>query len=210
MLNQLRQTVMPVKMGLARPIAATGIPPNLLTLLAVPLSLGAAGLILQGQPGWAFALALPAVLVDFVDGPVATLQGRATPYGNLLESVVDRVVDAALLAGLASVFPVAAASALGCSTVVSYVKARTGLVIVSDNREWPGWGDRSDRVVLVLLSILLLALGWRGLAELALWLVATLSAVGVVQRLRYAYELVKTGELLPYLRQNESQSREGS
>ncbi|GMU57506.1 MAG: phosphatidylglycerophosphate synthase [Candidatus Xenobia bacterium] len=202
MLNQLRQTVMPVKMGLARPIAATGIPPNLLTLLAVPLSLGAAGLILQGQPGWAFALALPSVLVDFVDGPVAKLQGRVTPYGNLLESVVDRVVEAALLAGLASVFPLAAASALGCSTVVSYVKARTGLVIVSDNREWPGWGDRSDRVVLVLLSLLLLALGWRECAQLALWTVASLSAVGAVQRLIYARSLIQTGELLPYLRQD--------
>ncbi len=202
MLNQLRQTVMPVKLALARPIAATGIPPNLLTLLAVPLSLGAAGLILQGQPGWAFALALPSVLVDFVDGPVATLQGRATPYGNLLESVVDRVVEAALLAGLASVFPLAAASALGCSTVVSYVKARAGLVIVSDNREWPGWGDRSDRVVLVLLSLLLLALGWRESAELVLWLVASLSAVGAVQRLAYAHKLIETGELLPYLRQD--------
>lgn len=202
MLNQLRQTVMPVKLALARPIAATGIPPNLLTLLAVPLSVGAAGLILQGQPGWAFALALPSVLVDFVDGPVATLQGRVTPYGNLLESVVDRVVEAALLAGLASVFPLAAASALGCSTVVSYVKARTGLVIVSDNREWPGWGDRSDRVVLVLLSLLLLALGWRESAELVLWLVASLSAVGAVQRLAYAHKLVETGELLPYLRQD--------
>ncbi len=202
MLNQLRQTVMPVKLAMARPIAATGIPPNLLTLLAVPLSVGAAGLVLQGQPGWAFALALPSVLVDFVDGPVATLQGRVTPYGNLLESVVDRVVEAALLVGLASVFPLAAASALGCSTVVSYVKARTGLVIVSDNREWPGWGDRSDRVVLVLLSLLLLSLGWRDSAELALWLVASLSTVGAVQRLAYAHKLVETGELLPYLRQD--------
>ncbi|MCE7870258.1 CDP-alcohol phosphatidyltransferase family protein [bacterium CPR1] len=208
MLNQLRQAVMPVKMGLARPIAATGIPPNLLTLSAVPLSLGAAGLILHGQPGWALALALPAVLVDFVDGPVATLQGRVTPFGNLLESVVDRVVDAALLAGLAGLFPLAAASALGCSSLVSYVKARTGLVIVSDNHDWPGWGDRSERVALVLVSILLLALGWSQSAELALWLMATVSLVGAVQRLIYARSLVQTGKLLPYLRQDRPQAQE--
>lgn len=202
MLNQLRESVTPLKNALAKPIAATGMSPNLFTLLALPLALGASLLLYRGAWGLALALAIPAALVDFVDGPVARLQNRATPFGNLLEAVVDRIVDAALLVGLATRFPLAASCALACSMVVSYVKARTALVVVCDNREWPGWGDRSDRVVLVLLSILSMALGLAAAAEGMLWLMASASLVGLVQRLRYARALVERSDLLPYLRQS--------
>lgn len=201
MLNQLRETVTPLKNALARPIAASGMSPNLFTLLAVPLAVGAGMLLYRGAWGPALALAIPAALVDFVDGPVARLQNRATPFGNLLEAVVDRIVDASLLVGLATRFPLAASAALACSMVVSYVKARTALVVICDNREWPGWGDRSDRVVLLLLSLLMMALGLPRAAEGLLWVMASAALVGLVQRLRYARALVEQSELLPYLRQ---------
>lgn len=201
MLNQLRESVTPLKNALARPIARTGLHPNLFTLLALPLATGAAWLLYRGHLWPALVLGIAGALVDFVDGPVARLQNKATPFGNLLEAVVDKLVDAILLTGLATRFPLAACVALACSMVTSYVKARTALVVVCDNREWPGWGDRSDRVVLMLVSVLLLALGWPRAAEGALWMVASAALVGIAQRLLYAKKLVEESELLPYLRE---------
>lgn len=201
MLNQLRENVTPLKNALARPIAMTGMSPNLFTLTAIPLAAGAAMLLYYGYPKPALALAIPSALVDFVDGPVARLQNKVTPFGNLLEAVVDRIVEAVLLVSLALKFPLAAGAALGASMVVSYIKARTALVVVADNREWPGWGDRSDRVVLILVAMLMLALQQPRLAELALWLVATASLVGVAQRILYARRLIQESELLPYLQE---------
>lgn len=202
MLSQLRHRLEPLREALARPIAATGVDPNLVTMLAVPLAL-AACVTSGSHPGLALLLGMSTALVDFVDGPVARLASRTTAFGNLLDAVVDRVVEAALLAGLACRFPLASCAALGFSMAVSYVKARTGLVVITDNREWPGFGDRADRVVLILLALLMLTLGSPRLAELMLWLVASLSLVGLVQRLLYARRLIEQAEreggLLPYL-----------
>lgn len=205
MLSLLRQKVQPLREALARPIAATGVDPNLVTLLGVPLAVAAGALAAAEQPALALMVAVPTALVDFLDGPVARLSGRTTVFGNLLDAVVDRVVEAALLAGLSFRFPLAACLALGFSMVVSYVKARTGLVVVTDNREWPGFGDRADRMVLILISLLMLALGAPRLAELMLWLVASFSLVGLFQRLAYARALIgeaeRNGTLLPYLKE---------
>lgn len=207
-LSSLRSAVVPLKQALARPLAALGLPPNLLTLAAIPLALGAAWLVALDRPLVGLLLAVPASLVDFIDGEVARLQGRSSAFGNLLEAIVDRVVEGLLLASLVPFFPLAAAASLGLGFLVSYVKARTGLVVAADNRDWPGWGDHSDRILLALVAILLWGLGLRlgGVfaAEGALWLLAALSLVGVLQRLRYSRELIReaerSGDLLAYLK----------
>ncbi len=199
MLSRLRARTEPLAEALARPIVATGLNPNLLTVLGVPLSVTVGVLFAGGHPGLAVLLALPTALVDFVDGAVARLSRRTSSFGNLLDAVVDRVVEAALLVGMAPRFPMAACMAMGGCLIVSYIKARTGLVVVTDNRDWPGFADRTDRVVLIFLAMLMVALGSPALGELMLWLVASISLVGIVQRVLYARKLIDEAELLPYL-----------
>lgn len=197
----------PVRSVLAAPLAWAGLSPDRVTLAALPLAGGAAVAVLLHAPGIAFVLALLAVLMDLVDGEVARRTGQASPFGSCLDAVVDRAVEGILLAALAPACPLAACSALlGCQ-LVSYVKARVGLVIVTDNRDWPGIGDRSDRVVLILLGILLSSGSWRfvGLSatEMVLWALAGTCAVATRQRLAHARALVseaeREGTLLPYL-----------
>lgn len=208
MLSKLRDAVAPVKRALAEPLVRLRVPPDVVSLCGIPLSLAALWLVLAERPVAAFLVATAAALVDFVDGEVARRQERASPFGNMFEAVIDRFVEAALLAALAPRHPLASVSALGLSGMVSYVKARTGLVIVSDNRDWPGIGDRSDRVVLILLAILLsgCAPGTLGgmAAEGMLWIVVAICAVGCVQRILHARALIReaerSGGLLPYLR----------
>lgn len=190
MLGHLRAAVAPLKRMLATPLARSGVHPDVVTLSAIPLALAAAWLVLEGRPLAALIPALPAVLLDFVDGEVARLQGRVTPFGDLLEAVVDRVVEGILLTALAVEFPLAAAGAMGLSILVSYVKARTGLVVPCDNRDWPGWGDHSDRVLLILAALLARGCWGPTAAEAVLWALASTALVGALGRLRHARRLI--------------------
>lgn len=178
----------------AKPFVAAGISPNAITLAAIPLSTLAALATVWGYFFLAFWLALPSVLLDFLDGAVARASGQESDYGNHLEAVVDRYVEAALLAGLAYHFPVLATGALGLSMLVSYIKARVGLVISSDNSDWPGVGDRADRVLLLLVSILFLAYGHRIWSLATLLLLTAVAAVGCVQRMKHSKFLIEQAE----------------
>jgi choline kinase/phosphatidylglycerophosphate synthase len=74
--------------------------PDLVSLVAFALGLAGAVLLAAGQ-GLAGGLLVHASSVtDGVDGEVARLQLRGGPRGALLDGVLDRVGDAAVLAGL--------------------------------------------------------------------------------------------------------------
>ena len=214
MLGRLRALVTPWRQGLAKPLVRAGIRPDVLTLAAIPLAAGAAMAIISRHPVLGFVLACLAVLVDLVDGEVARLTQRTSPFGNCLDAIVDRVVEGMLLVALAPASPLAASTALLGCVLVSYIKARVGLVIVSDNQDWPGVGDRSDRVVLILLAVLLSTSAWRPwnrpVVEVILWALAALCAVACLQRLVHALHLVRqaerSGGLLPYLQEPSAAS----
>jgi 1L-myo-inositol 1-phosphate cytidylyltransferase / CDP-L-myo-inositol myo-inositolphosphotransferase len=74
--------------------------PDLVSLVAFTLGLAGAALLAVGQ-GLAGGLLVHASSVaDGVDGEVARLQLRGGPRGALLDGLLDRVGDAAMLAGL--------------------------------------------------------------------------------------------------------------
>jgi 1L-myo-inositol 1-phosphate cytidylyltransferase / CDP-L-myo-inositol myo-inositolphosphotransferase len=74
--------------------------PDLVSLVAFTLGLAGAALLAAGQ-GLAGALLVHASSVaDGVDGEVARLQLRGGPRGALLDGLLDRIGDAAILAGL--------------------------------------------------------------------------------------------------------------
>lgn len=200
MLGNLRETLAPLKTKVATPLARAGISPNLVSFMAVPTSALAAYLLVYNHPLLAFVVGVSSSLFDFIDGEVARLQNRASAFGNYFEAMVDRMVETILMVGLAYFFPVLAASALGLSLLVSYAKPRVGLVIVTDNRDWPGVGDHSDRMVLILGGYLFLP--W-GLAHYWLGALIALCLVGFIQRLLYARKLIdeaeRDGNLLPYI-----------
>jgi len=169
---------------MARPLVALGVHPNWITLAAIPLSTASAWVLYQGEGRWALLLALLAAAMDFLDGEVARLQNRTTAFGNYLEAVVDRWVDGILLVGFIPTYPLAAGLGLILSSLVSYSKARLGLVMPTDNSDWPGWGDRSDRMILLLGAV---AFGPASLwSRLLLWILVLISLVGCVQRVQHA------------------------
>lgn len=204
MLGNYRSAFKPLKTWLAEPLAKTGVSPDLVTLSGIPLSLAAGTLLLMGRPLEALPFAFIASLTDLVDGEVARLQGRASHFGNYLEAVVDRAVESILLIALTVLFPLPGACALAASLIISFTKPRVGLVIITDNHDWPGLGDHSDRMVLIVGAYALCAQPLFSPMWL-LWLLGAMAATGAVRRVLYARKLIERAEredgLLPYLRE---------
>jgi phosphatidylglycerophosphate synthase len=188
MLGQLRTSVEPFKANVARPLIFLGISPIAVSLAGLVLGLLVVFATLSNHTGWAFLLALMASSTDFLDGAVARGSGQVSKTGDFLEAVIDKMVEVILLLGLSFQNPQLCFLAASSAFLVSYIKPRLAQVIPIDNHDWPGAGDHADRIVMILFSYLFRALQWT--AWLPLTLLVICSLIGVIQRLRYAQQLI--------------------
>jgi len=78
----------------------TGIRPWQLTMLSLALNLSAGVLLVRGERFLPAALLVPAGLADVFDGSIARLRGQDKRSGAFMDSVLDRVADAAVFACL--------------------------------------------------------------------------------------------------------------
>src|SRR5580704_9004978 len=74
---------------LAALVAPTGIPPNVITWLALVLNLWAGILFAAGRFAAAGGMMILAGLCDLLDGPVARRQKRVSLFGGFLDSILD-------------------------------------------------------------------------------------------------------------------------
>ncbi len=173
-----------------RPLARRGVAPDALT--GWGLLLGATVPVVAAVGGrWpllAAALVTASGLVDNLDGAVAVLTDRASRFGYVLDSVVDRLVDGCYLValwrlGAPAGWCVAAGAGLG---LLEYTRARAtaagmddiGVVTV---------GERPTRIVLTAMTLLSggLYLGWqRRLAATGAVALLAVSVVGLAQLAR--------------------------
>jgi phosphatidylglycerophosphate synthase len=161
--------------------------PNLLTVLGTVISLTAAAAFAAGWTVAGGGLMLAGGLFDLVDGAVARHRGIATRFGGFLDSTLDRLVDMALLLGIAMDFALQGepgrvlltGCALIASVLVSYAQARAQVSVPSFFRV--GILERGERVVILAAGALL------GFVVPALWIITIGSAVTVVQRMAHAF-----------------------
>ena len=175
-----RSLVEPVALGLAR----LGLTPNAVTALGFLGNAGAAVLVGQGHFLWGGILLLAAGAMDILDGALARATARATPFGALFDSVVDRLSEAAVFLGLLVFYQgrsreltVLIYVAATGSFLVSYLRARAegiGLEL----RE--GLFTRAERVTLLALGLII------DQVRVVLWLLAVLSLLTALQRLLLA------------------------
>jgi phosphatidylglycerophosphate synthase len=133
-------------------LARVGFPPNAITSLSFALALAAAVAAAAGRfalGGWLFVMA---GALDFIDGRVARSTGRTSPSGAALDSVLDRYVESALIAGLCWYYRhgwvlVPCLLALTGSMLVPYVRARGESLGVSLKEV--GFMQRPERVLLL-------------------------------------------------------------
>jgi CDP-diacylglycerol--glycerol-3-phosphate 3-phosphatidyltransferase len=157
-----------------------GISADQITLLGLAASVACGLVIASGRLGWgAFFLALSG-LTDVLDGAVAKSGGTAGPRGAFFDSVCDRVSDGVVLAGAAWYYAgrdphlaVLAFAVAMLSLLVSYERSR------AESLGFNGKGglmERAERMVVLGLGLTF------GRLTPALWLLAFLTALTVVQR----------------------------
>jgi CDP-diacylglycerol--glycerol-3-phosphate 3-phosphatidyltransferase len=160
--------------------------PNALSALGTAISLIAATDFASGNFRRGAVLTALGGAFDLTDGVVARVQGRATRFGAFLDSSLDRLVDVALLLGLALHYAAndeplwagVASIALAGSVLTSYTKARAEFWL----RDFSGGVlERAERILLVIAGGLL------GAMPLALSLLAAGSVATSVQRIIIAY-----------------------
>lgn len=169
-------------------LVKSGLNPNVLTLAGFAVNLLAAVAIALHHLLWGGVIVLFAGLFDLLDGSLARASKKVTIFGGLLDSVLDRISEAAVLFGLL-VFYVTKGNAglqvllvflvLVGSFVVSYVRARSeGLGLQGK----VGVFTRGERVVVLVLGLLLNQL------VVALLILLVFSFATIIQRMLFAWQ----------------------
>ena len=186
--EQLRAAVLRyVELPGARFLRALGLTPNAVTLLGFGLTVAGACLVALGWLVAGGVVFLVGGGLDLLDGALARLNGTASPFGALLDSVFDRLGEASLFVGLAVYalragfspgyllfFMLTLLLALIFSQGVSYLRARgEGLGVFSK----AGLMTRPERVVLLGLGLIIQQIQW------VLVLIAVVSCFTLFQRM---------------------------
>jgi phosphatidylglycerophosphate synthase/putative flippase GtrA len=159
-----------------RLVTSSGLPPNALTTSSVLLGLGSGAAAAAGRfalAGWLFIFS---GVLDALDGRLARWRGQATPWGAAIDSTLDRLVDGAVLIGLAWYYRanwvlVPCLLALLGTGLVPYVRARGEALGVTVKE---GLMQRVERIILLgagmALSPVLEALVFPGVRHPMHWL----------------------------------------
>ena len=193
--EQLRAAVLRyVEIPGARGMNAIGLTPNAITLLGFAVCVAGAALTALGWPLYGGIVFLAGGILDLFDGALARLTGRASPFGALLDSVFDRLGEAALFVGLgvyylldAGLSPgmllvsmLAALLALVFSQGVSYLRAR-GEGLGAFTRA--GIMTRTERVVILGAGLIAEGLAPAPVMVWVLWAIAGVSCFTLFQRM---------------------------
>lgn len=168
-------------------LSRSRIKPNTLTWLGLAVSFIAAYTIATDHLVIAGILVLLSGLFDILDGALARATGQSTRFGAMLDSTLDRLVDATLLFAVVLLYLktenwpviVLAFLALVGSFLTSYVRARAeGLGIACP----VGLFTRAERVIILALGLFLDQL------FIALLILVGLAFFTVGQRLVYVWQ----------------------
>jgi CDP-diacylglycerol--glycerol-3-phosphate 3-phosphatidyltransferase len=167
----------------------TSVTPDALTISGVALCIvGAVVVYFEYVSEWLFivgaALFVVGSILDILDGALARRSGKGSPFGAFLDSTVDRIGEAFMIAAIGLVLMrdgstwglALAFAAMAGSFLVSYTRARAEVLGLKGD---VGLGSRAERVVVITAGLVLAPIG-------ALpWAMAVLTAtawITVVQR----------------------------
>lgn len=190
--SQLRPVVGKIADPLVNRLLAWGVTPDQVTATGT-LGVVAAALVFYPRGSFLTGTLVITlfVLTDTIDGALARKRGISSPFGAWLDSTSDRVADGAIFGGLLlwyagkgddDVLLAVTLFVLLSSQVISYEKARAEGLGLTCN---VGIMDRPARLILALAAAGFVGMGAPDeLLTGALWVLAVLSLVTVVQRLR--------------------------
>ena len=166
------------------------ISPNQVTITGTVLNLAAAALVVATSLAhhlvWAGIVFLIAGCFDMLDGALARLAQKVTPFGAFLDSTLDRVSEGVIFAAIGYVLAIDGRSidvalvvlALLGSILVSYTRARAEALGVECK---VGLMSRPERVVLIAIGLFFNVLPY------VIYIMLALTAFTVIQRVVHTY-----------------------
>lgn len=179
---------------IAHGLIRLGVTPNGLSYTALAFGLLGALLFYVGHGGWALLALVASGLCDAIDGRVARLGAGATPWGGVLDLTCDRVVEAAVLLGIALPHPEwhLPALVLACTWYVNLCvflavgaaseKVGDKLIVYP-----PGLLERTESLLFALVVVLA-----PRYAPVAGYVYAALELYTAAQRLRYGRRALRS------------------
>ena len=169
----------------------TPITPNMLTMFGLLINIGVAALIATGNLFWAGILIVFAGLFDLLDGALARITNRITPFGGFLDSSLDRYSEGIIYMGLLWYFlqrgrtlePMLIFAVIVGSMMVSYTRARATALNVDAE---VGIMARSERIGALAISLILSPV-LPDIVTWALWVVAIGAQITTIQRILHVY-----------------------
>ena len=173
---------------MARFISATGVSPNVITVIGFLLMVGVAVVLAWGHLILGGILITAVALFDAVDGTLARMMGRTSRFGAFLDSTLDRFSEAVIFLGLFIYLSgqnqklellLIYATVVG-SLMVSYARARAEGIGIPLKE---GLFTRFERVFLLVVGLLFNQLTF------VLWVLAIFSNLTAIQRMYLVWRI---------------------
>ena len=174
--------------SLAARLHRVGVAPDVLSYAALATGLLAAVLFYAGHEWPAFAMVFVSGILDAVDGRVARMGPGSTPWGGVLDLTFDRIVEAAVLLGIAVPHPQLHVPALVLAATW-YVNLCVFLAVGAASSKEPekliayppGLVERSEALVFAFIVVA----GGPSIAAPVAYVYAALEAATAAQRFRH-------------------------
>jgi len=197
----LSSSLKPAVTRLITPVARfalrIGITPNAVTWV------GAVGVIASAlffYPRGDFFLGTAVIAIfalsDLFDGTMARIsKAGASKWGSFLDSTIDRLTDSAILLGV-SIYLInksdklsfVAIATLVTGMLVPYIRAKAESFGIECSG---GIAERTERLIIAISAIALDGLGVPYVLAIGMWLLASLGAITVVQRMHIVRKAFK-------------------
>ena len=176
---------------LTRVFQRLNVSPNQITVVGAVLNLVAAVLLAQERLLIAGVVFVVASCFDMLDGALARIAQKVTPFGSFLDSTLDRASEGAILVAVAYVFArhgqpldvVFVMIALLGSLLVSYTRARAEALGLECK---VGLMSRPERVILIAIGLFFNVLPY------VIYVLAPLTTFTVVQRVVHTYRELRS------------------
>lgn len=172
------RAVKPIGNGLRR----TGLTPDHLTIIGLLVAVGAAVAIGLGALRLGLLLVVLAALPDLFDGALAKASNTSSQRGAFFDSVIDRLTDAVIFAGVAWYYvdrkdprlAMIPFGILALSLIISYQRAKAESLGLEAKG---GLMERAERIILLELGLLV-----HVILLPILWVMLVLCLVTAIQR----------------------------
>lgn len=186
---------------LAKVLIYSGVHPHILTFSGLVFSLLAFNFFRNGFLFYGGVMVILAGICDVLDGRLARETQKMSKYGALIDSVVDRYSEVLIYMGLALFFwresalmIVLLILTIAGSFLVSYTRARAEALGIECKI---GLMQRQERMTYLAAGAILGSIPYTKhvFLTLAIWIIAILSNVTVIQRVWHIRNKIKESEI---------------